>query len=384
MDFTIPEELEMLRRSVRRFVRDRLIPLEGQILAREQAILKGEPVLPKEKAEELRRVVMRMGLWAISVPEEFGGGGLDTLGSCLVAEVMAQSFTPLECGEVNPILFECDQEQKEKYLLPTVMGERQPCFALREPGAGVDVEVFETTATEDDGSYLLNGRKLATMPLESFDFATVFAVTDRQKGKRGGITCFLLDKSAPGLTLHPTKDGGGEIELLFRDCRVPMANVLGEVGRGLYLGKRWFPRRQMVAAAKCLGAAERILEMSTLRAQLWEAFGRPIAQRKAFQEMLAEMATDIHAARLMVYHGAWEVDQGLEHLQNVAMTRLFTVEMVARVVDRAIRIHSGPGCAEEPIITSLYGNVVPSMAAEEALGSQKAFIAFRALDLADG
>jgi alkylation response protein AidB-like acyl-CoA dehydrogenase len=382
MDFTIPEELEMLRRSVRRFVQDRLIPLEGQILAREEAAKKGGRLLPEGKAEELRRVVMQMGLWAITVPEEFGGGGLDTLGSCLVVGEMARSFTPSDFGDVNPIFFECDHEQKERFLLPIVMGEVQPCFALREPQAGVNVEAFETIATKDDDTYLLNGRKLVLLRGASLDFAAVFAITDREKGRREGVSCFLVEERTPGLTLH--HDGSdGEIELVLRDCQVPTANVLGEIGQGLSLGRRWFPGRQMTAAARYLGAAERILEMSTLRAQLWQAFGRPVAQRKALHAMLAEMATDIHAARLMIYHGAWRVDQGIKDLQDVAMIKLFTTQMLSRAVGRAIRIHSGPGGAEESIIRALYRNAASSGATEETLAKHRAFVASRFLDLAD-
>lgn len=381
MDFTIPEELSMLQSTVRRFVRARLIPLEPQILVREQAAQDGEPLLPEDTAKELRQLVMRMGLWAMNVPEELGGGGLDTLGSCLVVEEIAKSFTPCDLGEVNPVLFECDSEQEEEYLLPTVEGERRPCFAMREPHAGLNVDAFETTAIREGDDYLLSGHKLATLPRAGFDFALVFATTDRAGGRRAGITCFLVDRGSPGFTVHP--DGSGEqVELVFTDCPVPATHTLGEVGQGLHLGKRWFPGWQMMAAARRLGAADRILEMSTLRAAQWEAFGRPSVERKALREMLAEMSTDVHAARLMVRHGAWKADEEMANLCDVAMTRLFTTETVARALSRAVRIHSGPGGAGDVDgIRALYRNVIASKLIEEALAKQKAFLAVRLLEL---
>jgi acyl-CoA dehydrogenase len=381
LDFTIPEELNMLQSTVRRFVRDRLIPLEPQILAREQAAREGEPLLPEDTAEDLRQLIMRMGLWAMNVPEELGGGGLDTLGSCLVVEEIAKSFTPCELGEVNPILFECNPVQKERYLLPMVEGETRPCFAMQEPHAGLDVDAFKTTATRDGDDYLLNGHKLANLPWADFDFALVFAVTNRAGSRRAGITCFLIDRGSPGFTVHP--NGSREqVELMFTDCRVPATDILGEVGQGLHLGRRWFAGWQMMAAARRLGAADRILEMSTFRAAQWEALGRPSVERKALREMLAEMSIDIHAARLMIYHGAWKADEEMANPYDVVMIRLFTTEMVARALSRAVRIHSGPGGAGELAgIRALYRNVISSKPMQEALAKQKALLAARLLEL---
>ena len=381
MDFTIPEELKMVRTLVRDFVKDQLLPVEREVLGRDVDLAGARLSLTPETEDKLVDMVKEIGLWGLSVPEELGGVGLGVLGTCLVEEELAKTIVPFNFGDVTPILFECNEEQKEHYLLPLLQREKRAYLALMEPGKRADLTAMEMRAERADGSYLLNGRKISLSRLGDDSFAVVFAITDSEKGVRGGVTCFLVDSDTPGFSVIGGKEKTGwqaqvvePVLLLFNQCRVPAENVLGEEGEAFYLGKKWLPSRRIVRGARCVGAGARLLEVSTEYAKTWERFGQPIFKLPSIQTALADMTTDIHAARLTVYHAAWKADAGEKIHQEAAMVKIFATGMLHRVADRAVQIHGGPAFTEKLPLGRLCRSALAMSATELALELQRAII----------
>ncbi len=382
MDFTIPEELKMVQNMVKDFVKGQLLPLEREVLGREGDPSSGKLSLNPETEEKLIDMVKSMGFWGLNVPEELGGIGLSILGTCLVEEELAKTIIPFNFGDITPILFECNEKQKERYFRPLFQRQKRAYLALIEPGNGDDPTTMEARAEKINGGYLINGKKISLSRVNGGYFAVVFAVTDPSKGIRGGVTCFLVDSDTPGFSVvgdrEKTKRQAQRLEpvsLIFEDCRVPPESVLGEEGKAFYLGSKWLPSRRIIRGAKCVGAAERLLEVSTEHAKTWQSFGQPISGWPSVQAALADMVVDIHATRLMVYHAAVKADGGEEIHREAAMVKVFATEMVQRVADRAVQIRGGPMHAEELPVERLCRNVISAMTTESALKLQKSIIA---------
>jgi acyl-CoA dehydrogenase len=353
MDFTIPEEHRMLAQTVRRFVQDELIPLERQ---------GGE--LPSDLQQSLRKRTQDMGLFMMHVPTEYGGGGVDTVGMCLVLEETAQTAVEADYifGIDQPVnlLFFGTEAQKEKYLYPVIRGEKFFGFALSEPNAGSDAQAIQTTAVRDGDNYVINGAKLWISRMWIADFCVLFAVTDPVKRARGGITAFLIDKETPGFEVVrqvPTMDdltSRGPTELSLQDVVVPAENVLGEEGWGFRIAQARLGAQRAYIAARCIGASRRALEMAIRYSKQRVTFGEPLANRQGIQWMLAEAAIDIQAAHLMTLECAWRWDQGLPMRAETSMAKLFASEMVCRILDMAIQIHGGLGYSKELPLERLY------------------------------
>ena len=382
MDFTIPEELNMLQKSVRRFVKEELMPLEREILGREGDPITGRVALPPEEENRLSGMVRDMELWGLSVPEELGGAGLPTLGICLVEEELAKTVVPFNFGDISPILFDCNEEQRKNYLQPLLDGEKRACLAILEDG-GADPISMKTTAVREDGYYVVNGQKVCLANVTDMgDFAVVFAVTDQGKGARGGVTCFLIDRDTPGFT---STDGGERvgrhaqvvkpIYLNFDNCRINVENILGEEGQAFYLGSKWLPSRRIVRGARCVGAAERLLEVSKEYAKAWQSFGQLIEERPGVQRALADMDIELQAARLMVYYAACKLDEGEEIRQEAAMVKVYATEMVERAADRATQIHGGPIYTKNLPLDRLCRNAIAASTTGQALDLQRMVIA---------
>ncbi len=380
MDFTIPEELKMLQTLARDFVKEKLLPLERELLGQD-----GDPhrklQLPHETEENLIKMVKGMGLWGLGLPEELGGVGLSTLGICLVEEELAKTIVPFNFGDVTPLLFDGNEKQREYYLFPVLGKRRQAHIALLEPGKGTDLANMQTRAEKVADGYLLNGIKISLSPINGDDFAIVFALTNPDAGVRGGVTCFLVDRSTPGFTVvnNGRKDEGQTlpakpVSLIFNDCLVPPENILGEEGKAFYLGSKWLPQRRIIRGARCIGAATRLLEASTEYAKTWERFGRPITSWLSVQAALAEIAADVQASRLMVHYAAWKADRGELVSRETAMVKLLTTQMLARAADRAVHIHGGPIYADELPLERLCQNAVVSSALERAMELQRTII----------
>ena len=362
MDFETSEELKMVQELVRGFVAEQLKPLERSLLGRAADLSDAVMYLPWEKEQELIGMVKEMGLWGVNVPEELGGIGLDTLGNCLVEEELAQTIVPFSFGDVTPLLFECNEKQKETYFSPVFNQEKYPYLALMEPGKA-SLAAMEMKAEKADGYYILNGRKASFSRIGEDYFAIVFATNclspDKGRGKAGlltasgeareGVTCFLVNKDAPGFTVNEAEQMTGwetrvrrPIYLNFEHCQVPAENILGEEEKAFSLAKKWLPSRRIVKSARCVGVGQRILDECTIQAQTWTSFGEVISGKPSIQSALGDIGTNIHAARLMVYEAAWKADQGKPIKRESAMVKLFATQMIHFAVDNAAHIFGAP------------------------------------------
>ncbi len=382
MDFELPEELKMAQATVRRFVAEQLKPLEREVLGRAFDLSDAQLFLPPGKEEELIRMVKEMGLWGVGIPEELGGVDLGTLGDCIVEEELAQTAVPFNFGSVTPVLFECNEEQRQKYFWPVFNRQKRAYLALMEPEKEADLASMQVRAEKREGHYLLNGRKVCLSEPGKDYFAVVFAVTEPERGLREGVTCFLVDKDTPGLSLIGDGEKAGwearlrrPIFLDFDNCRVPKESILGEEGKAFYLGKRWLPLKRIVRSARCVGVAQRILEEATLQAQSWESFGQTISKWPSVQAALADMAVAIRAARLVVYEAAWKADRGNPIKTEAAMAKLFATQMLNSVADNAAHIWGGPPYVAGLPMERFCRSCLAMSAAEASLQLQRNIIA---------
>jgi len=383
MDFEIPEELKMVQSMVKDFITNQLKPLERSILGRAADLGDATMYLPLEKEQELMEMVKDMGLWGVSVPEKLGGAGLDTLGNCIVEEELAQTIVPFDFGDVTPLLFDCIEEQREKYFSPVFNRQRYAYLALMEPDKEAsEIERMDLRAQKNDGHYILNGKKVSLSRSGEDYFAVVFAVTDPAKEPREGVTCFLVDKDTPGFLVSGGREKTGweaqvrePISLIFDHCQVPGENILGGEGKAFYLGRKWLPLRRLVRGARCVGAAQRILDEATIQAQSWQSFGQFISGQPSIQASLADIATNIHAARLMVYEAAWKADQGKSIRREAAMVKLFATQMIHFVIDNAAHIYNAPAYVAGLPMERFCRNAIAMSTANFALQLQRNIIA---------
>jgi alkylation response protein AidB-like acyl-CoA dehydrogenase len=382
LDFSIPDDLKMVQTLARDFVEDHLIPLEKEILGRESDLEGAKRHIPADKLAELVKIAKETGLWGAGIPDELGGAGLGVLGTCLVEEELAKSVLPFRLGDVTPILFDCNLQQRSIYLVPAVEGLKTLCLALFEPGRGVDPAALETQACKSNGGYVLNGKKTVYNAGEKCDFAIVFAVTDPGKGPREGITCFLVDDGTPGFSVLSSKTQTGwraqvaePAVLTFNNCHIAATQVLGQEGKAFYLGRKWLPARRIIRGARCLGAALRILDKAVEHAKSWTSFGQTISGWPAVLTSLAEMDIDIKAARLLVYQAACSADSGQAIFTQAAAVKIFTTEMLKRVADRAVLIKSGPGPVSGLPLEYLCQSMLVQNILERALEAQKFIVA---------
>jgi acyl-CoA dehydrogenase len=361
VDFTIPENYRMMAETVRRFVERELEPISKQV--------EEEDRIPEEVVQKMRE----LGLFGLSIPEEYGGLGLGTLGECIVYEELSKTNACFRTriGTNNGIgsqgiLIDGTEEQKRKYLPKIASGEWTACFALTEPEAGSDAANIKTRAELKSDHWVLNGRKCFITNGNIADVATVFAVTDPQKRAKGGITAFIVEKTFPGFYVGTIEKkmglrGSHTAELIFEDCIVPRENVIGGdqmIGYGFKTAMKVLDKGRLTMGACAVGAAQKLLELSVKYAKQRVQFGRPIAEFQAIQFMLAEMATNIYAARQMVYHAAWLRDQrGTSVIKEASMVKLFCTEMVNRVADMALQIHGGMGYMKDYPIERFYRDV---------------------------
>ncbi|WP_288392433.1 acyl-CoA dehydrogenase family protein [uncultured Herbaspirillum sp.] len=345
IDFSHSNEAQLLVATVRRFVEKELNPLEDEIESTNEI----DPAV----ADGLKRKARELGLWAMHMPEELGGGGLTSVEFCLVNEQIGRTKDVLArraFGHVPSILSRCSGAQREKYLHAAMRGDLHVSVAMSEPAAGSDANGIKTTARCDGDGWILNGSKHF---ISDADVAGAYVVTARCEQ---GISCFLVDRDAPGLELGPRQDmmghrGTHQHGLFFTDCRIGAQQLLGEPGRGmaLMLGLINVARLAYVGA-RAVGMASKLLEMSAEFAQQRWQFGAPIGSFQMVQKMLADMQTDIYAARMMMLNAAWEIDQGREAREKVSMVKLFASEMLGRVADNAVQIFGGMGyCSALPI-----------------------------------
>ena len=334
INFEVLPETRLLVETVRRFVETELQPLEN--LVEEQG------VVPEPHLSRLKAKAIELGLFAMNMPEEVGGGGLSCVAMAQVEEQFGKTSDALirrTFGQVYEMLLACTPEQRERYLLPTMRGERICCMAITEPGAGSDAASISTNAVREGNHYVINGTKHFISDGACADYAIVMAVTDQVTRAKGGITLFLVDKSTPGFSVGRIQHmmghrGYDHAELVFEDCRVPATSILGELGEGFRLIMGSVNRvRIMHIGARSVGMATRLLELCRIHARDRVQFGKPIGEFQMVQQMLADMATEIFAARMMVLNAAWELDQGIDARAKVSMVKLYAAEMLGRVAE---------------------------------------------------
>jgi acyl-CoA dehydrogenase len=353
VDFSLDDEQKMVQQTVRNFVTRELIPLEGQVLLNER---EGRHALEREKILELQQKAKKMGFWGINTPEEYGGANLGPIMAAITAMEIGRTFVPFTFGgNADNILYECNAEQKERYLIPTINGDRRSCFALTEPGAGSDAANIKMRAVRDGDHYVLSGEKVFITNGNEADFAMVFAVTDPDKGGHGGITCFLVDREMGWKSSYiPTMGDWGPASLFFENVRVPAKNILGEPGGGFDLGMQWIGAGRWRIPASAVGTAERALQMAIDYSKQRVSMGHLISEYEAIQWMIADSHVEIESTRWLVLYAAWLAENGKDSRHASSVAKLHGANMVNHVIDRVMQIHGGMGYTKELPIERWY------------------------------
>jgi acyl-CoA dehydrogenase len=348
--FTLPPELVALREQVRRIVRDEIVPIE-------QRIDPDAAEIPEDDYQRLAARTRAAGLWCLGAPEEYGGGGLDSFSMSVLLEEMAQHRMGLYnpgCGVFGryppPVIWGGTREQIERYAVPALRDGLYTFFAITEPGGGSDpANAIQTRAVKQGGYWVLNGTKMFISHAHEAEWGVVFARTDASKG-RAGISCFIVDKGTPGFTARPIRTirtVAVPNEVVLEDCRVPAENLLGEEGRGLDLCLDLLTRLRFPYSACNLGVAVAAHRLAVAHAKHRQTFGVPLSQRQAIQWMLADAEVELRAARWLIWEGAWKADRGEDARVEASIAKLYSSEVLGRVVDAAVQVHGGYGVSKE-------------------------------------
>jgi butyryl-CoA dehydrogenase len=352
MDFNLTEEHQLIRQSVKEFCDRYVCPIADEV--------DQESRFPAETIKKLAE----QDLMGISYPVEYGGAGADYLSYVIVLEELSRAcvttgFT-VECHSLAgfPLLKFGTEEQKEKYLTPLCKGEMLGSFALTEPGAGTDTAAGTTTAVVDGNEWVLNGSKIFISNAPVAGVIIVFAMTDKSRGM-DGISAFIVPAGTPGLEIgrHLKKTGiRGSLtaEVFLKNCRIPKENLLGVEGQGGEIARMTIDGGRIGIAAQAVGIAQAALDESIKYSKERIQFGKPIGTFQAVQWMIANMATEVQASRLLTYQAAWCYDQGLPFSTQAAMAKLFASETASRQTDRAIQIHGGVGYVKGSKVERLY------------------------------
>ena len=346
MDFGLTDEQRMIVDTVRLFTAAELEPYEEQVERLDR--------VPDGVAERIRDRALQAGLYAANMPEELGGAGLDAVSMTLVERELGKTSYALQSLVARPsnILEACEGEQRERYLLPAIRGQRHDCLAMTEPGAGSDVRSMSTKAVRDGDDYVIDGTKHFISHADAADFVILFAATGVERPGRNLITAFLVDLDAPGVEVRRgspcvSHRGYHQCELSFVDCRVPVAQRLGAEGRGFELMNEWLGASRLSVAATSVGRGRRVLELATEWAAQRNQFGEPIGRKQGVGFQLADMATELDAAELLTLRAAANLDNGGMSDRDAAMAKLYASEALARITDRAVQIFGGMGLMDE-------------------------------------
>jgi len=338
----------MMQQAVRRFVRDELDPIGDQV--------ERDASIPDQVVARMRE----LGLFGMAIPAEYGGLALSAVGQCAVMEELSRAnlcfriliTTNNGIGSLG-LLYGGTEEQKALHLPLLASGERIGCFALTEPEAGSDAAAVRTHARRGGDGWVLDGAKIWITNADIADYFTVMATVDRSLGARG-LTAFWVERSNPGLSVGRLEEkmglhGTQVAEVVLDRCHVPESAVLGGVGRGFKLAMRVLDHGRLSIAASSVGAAGRLLDAMVEHAKERVQFGRPIAEQQAVQWMIADSATEIEAARGLVYRAAWAKDRGDRVTRECSMAKLYATEMAGRVADRAVQVFGGMGYMRDNI-----------------------------------
>lgn len=342
MNFNLTEEQELIRKNMREFAAKHVEPIAAEIDENSRH--------PAELFQKLAE-----GDWmGIPIPEEYGGAGADYLTHIVAVEELSRScastgFTlSIHVGIASMlILLFGSEEQKKRYLAPMARGENLGAFVLTEPGAGTDMMAATTTAAADGNDYVLNGTKTFISNGPTGGTYLVFAWTDKSAGRKG-MSAFIIPRGTPGMAAgrHFQKMGvrsSQTSEMVFKDCRVPRENLLGAEGAGMAMAMTGFDHGRIGIAAQCVGIIQAALDESIHYSKERVQFGVPIARQQAVSFMIADMATDLAAARFLTRHAAWLKDQKQPFSKEASMAKLYASEAAMRNTVKAVQIQGGYG-----------------------------------------
>ena len=355
MDFDLPEEVTLLKQTVRRFVDEELIPIEMKTIE--------GPSLKPEYREALTKKTKELGLWLLTTPSEYGGQGLSVLELAGFWEEVSRTVAlPSRSHQifgpsVSPILFRLTPEMKERYLFPVLRGEKKSTLAQSEPGAGSDPGGMRTSAVRHGDHYVINGNKIWIPFADTATFYQVVAVTDKDKGSRGGLSVFLVDADTPGIKITGRTEhmmGDVTFEIAFDDVRVPVENMVGEEGDGMKHAQGFINTNRIHQACHGLGVAQRCLEMITSYTQQRVTFGRPVADRQAAQFTVTDLYIKHQLAQMLVYRTAWRLDKGIAARYEPYMAKLYCTELGFEAADRCLQFHGAMGLSKDMPIEQLW------------------------------
>jgi len=342
MDFALTEDQQIFQRMVRDFATNEIEPVAAQVDEEERF-----------PAENVRKMA-ELGLMGVSIAEEYGGSGGDSMHLVIATEEIARACASTSTIFLASLSLACypiylfgTEEQKRRFVVPVAKGQKLACFALTEPGAGSDAAAIQTTATLRGDHYVLDGTKIFITNGAEADIAVVFATADKSL-RHKGIVALMVEKGTPGFSVGKKERklgvrGSSTAELVFQSCQVPVGNRLGEEGGGFRVAMGAIDASRINVAAQAVGIARAGLEASLAYAQDRQQFGQAISGFQAVQWMLADMATQVDAARLLAYRAAFLKNQGLPYLKEAAMAKLFAAETAMSVTTKAVQIHGGYG-----------------------------------------
>ncbi len=370
----LTEEHQMIRDALRSFAQERLAP--------QAARWDKEHYFPKAELKELAQ----LGAFGVAVPEQYGGAGLDYVSLALVLEEIAAGdggistiISVNNCPVCSIAMMYASEAQKQQWLIPLAQGELLGAFALTEPHTGSDAAALRTTATRDGDEYVINGTKQFITSGKYGDVAIVMAVTDKAAGKKG-ISAFWVPTDSPGYIVAGIEQKMGQhssdtAQIVFENCRVPLANLIGEEGMGYKIALSGLEGGRIGIASQSVGMARAAFEAALAYAKERESFGKPIFEHQAVQFRLSEMAMQIEAARQLILHAASMKDAGLPCLKEAAMAKLFASEMAERVVSNAMQVFGGYGYVADFPIERIYRDVRVCQIYEGTSDIQKILIA---------
>ena len=349
MNFGLTEEQEMIVSTVRSFVENEIYPHED--------LVERSGEVPVEIAKEIKRKTLELGFYACNFPEEVGGAGLSHLDFALVERELGRGSMALNhfFGRPQNILMACEGEQRARYLLPAVRGERMDALAMTEPEAGSDVRGMKCTAVRSGGDWLVNGTKHFISGADHADFVIVFIATgedDTPRGPKKRLTAFLVDRGTPGFVI---RDGYRSVShrgyknciLDFDDCRLADAQVLGEVDGGFEVMNEWLYATRITVATMSVGRARRCFEYALYHAAERRQFGQQIGKFQGVSFQIADMITEIDAAEWLTLSAAWRLDQKLPSNREIASAKLYATEMLARITDASLQVFGGMGLMDD-------------------------------------
>jgi acyl-CoA dehydrogenase len=362
MNFELLEEHRLLQDLVARFVRENLMPLEQKVLERDAH---GQGAyLSHEERDRIDVASREMGLWGLDAPEDVGGADLPAIAmvgvNIEIGKTCVPYYLPPDSPNLRMLMATVNEDQRERYLTPYVQKGTVSAIGISEPGAGADPAAMITRAVREGDEWVINGRKIWISRAQEADFTILMAVTDKQKGARGGISAFLVDRGTPGFNVLrriPMLGGQFTYEVALENCRVPATNLLGMEGQGFAPMQVRLSTRRLQMASWSIGMAQRALDMMLEYAPQRVVFGEPLANRQSVQWWIADAYTRIKAATLMTYETAWKLDRGADVRTDISAVKAYATEMAYEVLDHAMQLYGAMGVTKELPLSLMSGHL---------------------------